>query len=428
MFVRSFFGVLAAVMVFAGAAFGQLVQPISGLVEMEKDGSRVPVAGAKVDLYREDVKGQGQSVTTGADGKFAFSMIQEGQIYLISVSAPGAAPTYLEKLKPGMVGLLVTLTPGDGKSVTEDELKTAIATARSQMSEADRKKQEEFEKQRDAVLERNRKIEETTKAVEAALKAGNAAYEAKNWDVAVAKYEEGYQAQPDFVGSAPVLLNNKGTALNARAVQTYNTNVRVTDPTERRAAMNKVKEDLGNSAEAFARSWNILKNAPAADITDKAAYDGNKAKALAGVREAFRLMVATEQIDPSKGDLARNMMAEVIAAETDKAKKQASMLILADVFRVAGDSESAVAEYKKVLEADPSNLDAMAGLGISLVNQGYLEDNKEMLQEGANFLQQYASAAPDNHKFKNDAVGLIDVLKKEQNITPQRTTPTRRRN
>ena len=43
-----------------------------------------------------------------------------------------------------------------------------------------------------------------------ALKDGNAAFTAKNFDLAISKYDEGIAADPDFVGSAPVLLNNRG--------------------------------------------------------------------------------------------------------------------------------------------------------------------------------------------------------------------------
>ena len=191
--------------------------------------------------------------------------------------------------------------------------------------------------------------------------------------------------------------------------------------------MNAVKKDLADSAETHGRSFNILKAAPAEEISDKAAYELNKQRALYGGREAFRLMVATEQVDDTKGELAKQIIGEYVAVETDKVKKNGAMLILADLFRVAGDSTNAIAEYKRVLEADAANLDAMAGLGISMVNEGYLKEDKTLLQEGANVLQQFASAAPATHKYKDDAEGLIEVLKTQNNIAPQKA-PARKRN
>ena len=88
------------------------------------------------------------------------------------------------------------------------------------------------------------------------------------------------------------------------------------------------------------------------------------------------------------------------------------------MYRVAGDSDNAIVAYRQVLESSPDNIDAMAGLGFSLVNNGYIKNDKTQLQEGANFLQKFATAAPDTNKYKADAVGLIDTLKKEQNVAP----------
>jgi tetratricopeptide (TPR) repeat protein len=428
MYRNSLLTILLSVAFLSSAALAQTTQPVTGMVELDNNGVKTPLAGAKVDLYREDVKGQGQSVKTGSDGKFAFAGVQFGGTFLLSISGPGASPTYMPGIKAGMQNILITMSPGDGSSVTEDTLKTAIANAKSGGSEEDKKKQAELEAKRKEIEAKNKKIVESTAIIEAALKDGNAAYEAKNYDTAIAKYQEGYAAEPDFVGSAPVLLNNKGAALNARAVANYNANVKSTDAAAKQAAMVKVKADFGEAVEAYSKSWEILKNAPATSVTDKAAYDANKVKALTGARESFRLMSLTEQLDPAKAPIAKTLIDEYVAIETDKAKKEASMLILADVFRVAQDSENAIAEYRKVLTLAPDNLDAMAGLGISLVNLGYMKEDKAILQEGADVLQKYATSAPDNHKYKSEAASLIDVLKTEQKIAPQKTsTPAKRR-
>jgi len=429
MYRKSLFSLLFVAIAACSSGFvsAQTIPPITGTVELEKGGAKTPLAGAKVDLYREDVKGQGQTVTTGADGKFSFAGAQPGKPYLLSVSGPGASPTYLPGIKAGMQNVLITMESGDGRKVTEDELKNAMAAASGQMSEADKKKQAELEKKRQEIEANNKRIEESGKIIDAALKEGSAAFEAKNYDVAVAKYEEGYAASPDFVGSAPVLLNNKGTALYTRAVATYNANVKNTDAAAKQTAMSQVKKDLGDAAEAFNRSWTILKNAPATEITNKPDFESNKVKALSGAREAFRLMIVTEKVDETKAPIAKELIDQYVAIETDKAKKDAAILTLADIYRIAQDSENAIAEYRKILAIDSGNLDALAGAGLSLVNLGYINDDKAKLQEGADLLQRYASAAPDNHKYKNDALGLIDTLKKEQNIAPQKA-PAKRKN
>ena len=320
---------------------------------------------------------------------------------------------------------------GDGRKLTADEVRQLVSQpaggSTGEQTEEQKKAQAEHEAKVKEVEGKNAKILEENKIIEASLKEGNDAFTAKNWDLAVAKYEAGINANPTFAGSAPVLLNNRGAALRERAVKTYNENVRTTDVSAKVAAFGKVKADLGEAAEGYHKAWTIMKNAPATeggDANAKAAQMGNSVR---GAADTFRLMAQTEQVDETKIALAKEMLPEYQTIETDAAKKEGSKLILGDLYRVTGDADNAIIEYRKVVEASPDNLDGLAGLGLSLVNAGYISNNKEQLQEGANFLQKYASAAPDNHKYKNDALGLIESLKAEQKITPQKVAPARRR-
>jgi hypothetical protein len=56
---------------------------------------------------------------------------------------------------------------------------------------------------------------------------------------------------------------------------------------------------------------------------------------------------------------------------------------------------------------------------------GYISNDKAQFQEGANLLQKYISVAPEGHKYRADAVALIETLKKEQNVTPQKGAATK---
>jgi tetratricopeptide (TPR) repeat protein len=146
------------------------------------------------------------------------------------------------------------------------------------------------------------------------------------------------------------------------------------------------------------------------------------------MKEAFRLMALTEQVDAEMTPIAKTVFPEYIAVETDPVKRDEAKIILADLYRVAGDSENAILAYRQVLETAPDNIDAMAGLGFSLVNMGYVNNDKAQLQEGANFLQKFATAAPGTHKYKDDAVGLIETLKKEQNVAPVKSAAAKKKN
>lgn len=428
----SLISVIAAVCFFSLAAVAQNA-PVTGKVELKKaDGSIVPVEGAMVEVFRTDIKSSGPADKTDKKGQFSFAGLQLGATFVLSISAPGATPTYQPGIKAGAENLKFTLSEGDGRRLTPDEVREAVAqvgtaSPKGELTEEQKKEQAEFLKKKAEVESKNEKIKQETAIIEAALKDGNAAYTAKNWDLAIAKYNEGIDANPTFAGSAPVLMNNKGAALRERAVATYNQNVRSTDASVKVAAFTKVRADLGEAAETYHRSWTILQTAPAGDISNPELKTNQSATAIRGATDTFRLMAQTEQVDEAKIDVAKTVIPEYMTIETDAAKKEQAKLILGDLYRVTGNADNAIAEYKKAIESSPDNLDAMAGLGLSLVNAGYINNNKEQLQEGANYLQKYSTAAPDGHKYKADAVGLIESLKTEQKIAPQKVAPTKRR-
>lgn len=450
MFHKSFISfVLAGLAVIAcNAAISAQTAPVSGTVELAKvDGTREPVAGALIEVYRTDIKAGFPSAKTGKKGEFSFAGLPYVGQWVFAVSAPGCAPTVYPNIKAGMEKLLITLDPGDGRKLTEDEARkwsasSAAKGGATQLTAEQKKEQAELEAKRKEIEAKNEKAKKSNEIVAVAFKEGNEAMIAKNYDLAIAKYDEGIAADPDFVGSAPILNNNRASALRSRGVDSYNKAVRATDVSEKVASLGKARQDLADSAQGYIRSWNILKNTSAADIVDRANYDSSKRNTLVGGVETLRMAVRTEQIDPSVIDAAKLLIPEFLSAEPDAAKKAEAALISADLYRVVGDSENAIAGYKAILETSPDNIDALAGAGLSLVNSGYIkiengkaqnnkamiDEGKKELQEGANLLGKFASAAPDTHKYKGDAVGLIETLKKEQNVTPQKVTTTKKRN
>lgn len=417
--------------VIAASAQGAQVR---GEVKLTKaDGTVVPAAGVLVEVFQTDAnKGSLPSATTNKRGEFIFVQFPFGKTYALSVSGPGISPMIEPGVKAGRENIVISVKEGDGKKLTEAEVRQALTTALpaagSQMTEEEKKAAAEQEAKRVEIQAKNDKIEKENAIINKSLQDGNAAFGAKNYDLAVSAYTDGINASPDYPGSAPVLLNNRGAALRERAVIKYNVAAKSTDTAAKVEGYKSVRADLGEAAAGYQRSWTLLKGATAAEIPDPKAKESYIATALGGAKETFRLMAATEQVDDTKLEIAKAMLPEYIAIEPDAAKKESSRIILADLYRVAGDATNAIAEYRKVLEASPDNLDAMAGLGLSLVNAGYLSDDKAQLQEGANVLAKFAAAAPETHKFKNDAVSLIENLKNEQKIAPQKTGPAKRKN
>jgi len=435
MFRKSFFGIAAvAVLVFASGmtAYAQIAIT-SGTVELvQADGTRVPVANANIDVYRTDSKAGFPKGKTDKRGGFNFAGFVIGGVYALAVSAPNCAPNFLANVKAGQEKLLISLRPGDGRQLTEAEVREAVAKggkagavdAAPDTSAADKAAAEKAKAEYDAkvaeINEKNKKSSENYDKINVLLKEGSEAVKAKNYDLAVAKYDEGITIEPNFVGSTPVLLNNRGTSLRLRAVETYNKAVKLTDATEKVDGYAKARKDILDAVESHLKSWKIATETPAAEIKDVPFNDNNKLVATREVKEAFRIAVVTEQVDPGVIEVAKVMIPQYITLELDAAKKAEAMLIMADLYRVTADSPNAIIEYKKILETTPENPDALAGLGLSLVNEGYVKDDKAMLQEAANYLQKFVSVAPDTHKYKANAVEAIDTLKKLSNVAPQK--------
>lgn len=433
---------IAILFVAATAVFAQ-TGPVSGRVEMKKaDGSVVPVTDATIDVYRTDIKGKLPSLKTNKKGEFNYAGMLVGGTFALSVSAPNARPELVPNIKAGMERIVVTLSEGNGQKWTEEEVRQALSgkapvrtdnTAVSETKSAEPKTDEEAKKAQaeyDAkvkeVTAKNEKIKQNTAIVQASLKEGNDAFNAKNYDAAVAKYNEGINAEPDFVGSAPILNNNKGAALKARAVDTYNKFVKSTDAAAKAEGMARVKADLMDAIGAFSRSYTILKAAPASDITNQAIFDSTKYTALSGLTDTYRLLIVTKS-DMSKAAEAKPAYDDYLAIETDAAKKLKAQITLGDIMREAGMSDEAIAAYRSALESSPDNPESLAGLGLSLFNLGVINDNKDQKQEGLNVMQKFVDVAPvaDNDtpymkELKMSVKEAVEYLKTQEKLTPQK--------
>lgn len=407
--------------------------PIRGTVKtLKADGTKAPVEGALVEPYRIDVgSGKSPSAKTDKNGQFSFAGFPYGNKYVLAVSAPGMQPSVTSTIAAGNEAVEVVLGAGDGKVLSETEVRELAKQAKeaTPMSEADRKKaDEEYQKQLAKYNEDKKKAEDVHKIVNDSLQAGDAAFKAKNYDLAVSKFDEGINADPTFEGSAPVLLNYKGVALKQRAFDAY---VRGTkDPATKEAEMGKAKADFLASIAAYDQglkvieSVNTMNTAAAAGGVDAATLEKSKYNLLSNSVESYRLIVRTKA-DITKAKDAGPIFEQYFVAEADPAKKLSARLTLGDIMREAGESEAAIAAYRVVLETAPDNPDALAGIGLSLFNVGVSEDNKPKMQEGLNYMQKFADTAPDTHALKASVKDAVDYLKNEQKLAPQKTAPTK---
>jgi tetratricopeptide (TPR) repeat protein len=424
------------------AAFAQTTAPIRGRVEMKgADGKLTPVVGAMVEVFRMDIKTKFPSDTTDKKGNFSFAGLPLGAEFVLSVSGAGISPDIIPNIKAGREDLVINVLAGDGKRWSEEEVRDAVTkgtsntTKTTELTAEQKKQQEEYEKKVAEVNAKNAKALKANEIITASLKEGGAAYDSKNYDLAITKFDEGYNADPDFAGSAPVLLNNKALALLSRATDTYNKAVKG-DEAAKTAGKAAAKTDLTEAVAASEKSLGILKTATSTDPTTQKGYETAKFAALTNRKNAYRLLSQTG-VDREKGKEALVAFQEYLAVETDAAKKTKAQLDLAVTLQDSNEFELAITEFQKILETDPNNADALVGVGLSMVNVGYLSlesdaaKAKAQLQEAANYLQKFVDIAPDTHKFKKDAIDTIASLKEEQKVAPQKgktNTATKKKN
>src|ERR1041384_7584132 len=202
---RYFFGALMVSILLAFAsmtAFAQ-VGELRGHVWMQQaDGQKVPLADAQIDVFRTDMAAK-YNTKTNKKGEFVFAGLPFTGTYAVAASHPTAAPNFVPGVKVGReIPCEITVTPGNGKRLTLEDIKAAGGTtaaapgaAPAAESAADKAKREELMKKNAEIEAGNKKITEANEIIGRTFKAGNealaaagAASRAKNSEEAVQKY------------------------------------------------------------------------------------------------------------------------------------------------------------------------------------------------------------------------------------------------
>lgn len=406
----------AALVVFAlAAAASAQVTGVSGKVLLKKaDGTTAPLPGATVKFYRTDIK-QEFEVKSDKSGRYAHAGLPLVGTFTVVISGPGAKPTY----KIGFRAINnpendAVLEPGDGSTLTLADVATLEAMKGKpaeggngvNMAEA-KKKAAEIAAERKRVEEANAKATEINAKAPDILKAGNEAFTAKNWDVAVAKYDEGIALLPED----PVFYRNKAVALFSRGRDKYNTAIKA-KPNDQ-AGITAAREDMKNATEAAEKAVSAQQAKSSSGTPGAAAADAsqpNKALDLLSTRaEAYRLALTTStSID---NDAAAKAIEAYINAEPDQSKKDATQASLGDALRFAGKYDEAIAKFREVLAKNPNNLDAIFGLGIALASKsGTGDTDPTLVTEARDALKQFVAKAPDTNGRKQEAVGMVTYL------------------
>jgi tetratricopeptide (TPR) repeat protein len=427
MFRRYFFPVLASIAfiistnLMASAQVGQLRGHV---VLNQADGTKVPASEAAIDVFRLDLSGK-YTTKTNKKGEFIFAGLPYTGDYIVAASLPAAQPNFVTGVKAGRdTDYMIELTPGDGRRLTLDEIKNlskhgAVEPGAGKPASAeDKAKLEELKKKNDEIAARNEKAVKSNDVVARTFQAGNDAFTAKNYDVAIAQYEEGLAADPE----QPALLVNEARAYTQRGVNRYNAAVTSKDEAAKGTGIEAAKGDFRAAAGATTKAVGMIKAQPVpTDAAELTKYNNNKLAAFTVNAEAYRLFVS--KTDPTQADAGLAAFKDYIAIETDPAKKAKAQLDAAQLLLDAGAVDKAFTEFQAIVTAQPDNPDANLGAGLSLFASG----DKAKYQDAANYLQHYVDVAPETHKFKADAKAILAELKNTEKVTPEKTAPTRRR-
>ena len=428
MFRRYFFPVLAGIALIVSTnliASAQVGQLRGHVVLSQADGTKIPASDAAIDVFRTDLSGK-YTTKTNKKGEFIFAGLPYVGNYVVAASHPSAQPNWVPGVKAGRdIDYEIELSPGDGRRLTLDEIKSASANRGPVNSEGakpvsaeDKSKLEELKKKNAEIVARNEKATKSNEIVARTFQAGNEAFTAKNYDEAIKQYEEGVAADPE----QPALLVNEARAYTQRGVNRYNAAVTSKDEAEKGAGLEAAKADFRAAAAATTKAVGMIKAQPVpTEPAELTKYNNNKLAAFTVNAEAYRLFVS--KTDPSQADAGLAAFKDYIAVETDPAKKAKAQLDAAQLLLDAGAVDKAFTEFQAIVTAQPDNPDANLGAGLSLFASG----DKAKYQDAANFLQHYVDVAPETHKFKADAKAILAELKNTEKVTPEKTTPTRRR-
>ncbi|HEY8185240.1 MAG TPA: carboxypeptidase-like regulatory domain-containing protein [Pyrinomonadaceae bacterium] len=432
MFRRYFLPVLASMALVFTASLVVSAQngQLRGHVTLKQaDGTVVPAVNAVVDVFRTDIPAHFE-LKTNKSGEFVHAGLPLQGTYTLASSMPGAQPYYLPNVKAGRdQDYQMEMATGDGRRLTIAEINTLMAktpgSTPAKESSEDKAKREEILKKNKEIEESNKRAEASNAIVDRTFKAGNEALRAKNYDVAIAQFDEGLAADPEHPG-IPALLTNKTLALTARGVEKYNNAVRSTDDAAKNSGIEAAKKDWTAANESSLRAIKLLKATPAP--TDPAAAKNSQVNlyfALLARADAARLFVT--KVDQTQVDAGVTAYQEYMAAETDAVKKSKAEHDLAQMLFDANAFDRALAEYQKILETTPDDLNALLRAGQALFNIGAMNNDKTKYQDAANYLARFVEKAPDTDPLKSDAKAILDTMKDQANVKPEKSAAPARR-
>jgi tetratricopeptide (TPR) repeat protein len=296
-----------------------------------------------------------------------------------------------------------------------------------QLNEEQRKKYDEEVKACKETLAKINKVKNVNEVVSRVAREGKEAFDSKKYDVAIAKYEEGYQADTDFMGTAPQFLSYKAIALRMRGIDKLNAAIQSKDKQARDAGKADAAKDFQEAANSVQKAVELYaKNPTPPKEVNPQEYETRKFDALRDRAESFRLLIIA---DATKIPDSLTAFEEYINAEKDATKKVKYQYGLAQALFQNNKLDESIAQYKQIIAAQPNNYDAIYELGSALVVAANIDPDKPdkaKLQEAATYFEKVVKSPPSGFAQEkiDDAKGQLDII----NAKPAATTGGRRKN
>lgn len=229
------------------------------------------------------------------------------------------------------------------------------------------------------------------------MREGNNAFGAKQYDKAISFYDEALKIVPN----EPAFLSNKSQSIRLKTIDKYNASLKTNDPAGKEAIKNEAKRGLEEAISLADNALKGIKDGVWTSLKESNDIEQAEITALSSRFDSLRLLAII--VDRSKVDAALKTGREYLELEPDKAKKIEVQLLIAKMFIDVQKGDLAVVEFKKILESEPNNLEALLGTGMALAQLG----NEDQLKEAKKYLQQFIQLAPENHPKMSTAKEIL---------------------
>lgn len=385
----------------------ELYTRIDGTVYLRKDGKEYPVADALVEIYMTTLYKKRFESRTGKSGFYTQNGILRNAEYVVIVSGPGLEPAWVHPVEPFRKNTVnVYVRPGDGSRLTFDQAMLAIYKSAIR---SDNVPWGDLPRVRTGLFELSIiNIEDSIKEYQLQALTEPDPQVLKNLNEAGKEYKQGIDAlKTEKYEEAGVAFEKAAAIISASAHPVFaelviKANASAADSHYQLAVtlFNNKKRDeakprFERAVAAISRAIKAAQPLPDMNSLLFACYDIFSRNVL--------ILVEHFGVTDSAADALKAIDNAQAIDVTDKnrwATTKGRLLVL------LGRPDEAADLFKKVLTADPKNIDSLYGMSLIL---GVSED-KQKLQEAAQYMTAFIGAAPATDGRVREVKTLLEAI------------------